>query len=259
MAMVKQSSSRYEQKRIERLESEIRAAQQSGISTDQIKQIVGKVYSAKKHTTEEGNVTRLDVDKWDGEVFDQQEDAVKAHKHVLSPVDTYKQFEGKRSQRFSRPVAKIFLDHPERLEQYNVLRDHRFSRFMAIDIITKVYYKKGNNNGGHEELPQKETHPLDITTQGWQKLLKEHKALFTKIYDIRIHEGLSHLQAINSIFKEMDHAYKATNGKSIFDQIVKIPEQMGFASKDKYTPDFEAKGWKPLLERRYYKRFNQER
>ena len=43
MAMVKQSSSRYEQKRIARLESEIRAAQQSGISSDQIKQLIGKV------------------------------------------------------------------------------------------------------------------------------------------------------------------------------------------------------------------------
>ena len=60
MAMVKQSSSRYEQKRMSRLESGIRAAQQSGISSDQIKQIVRKVYRVKKQDTEEGDVTMLD-------------------------------------------------------------------------------------------------------------------------------------------------------------------------------------------------------
>ena len=120
MAMVKQSSSRYEQKRLARLDLGIRAAQQSGISSDQAKQIVRKVYRVKKQdtekgmpSTEEGNVTRLGVDKWDGKVFDQEQEAVKVHKHVVLPVDTYEQFEGKRSQRFSRPVAKIFLDHPE--------------------------------------------------------------------------------------------------------------------------------------------------
>jgi len=48
MAMVKQSSSRYEQKRISRLESVIRSAQQSGISSDQTKQIVRKIYTIKK-------------------------------------------------------------------------------------------------------------------------------------------------------------------------------------------------------------------
>jgi hypothetical protein len=73
MAMVKQSSSRYEQKRISRIESGIRAAQQSGISYDQMKQIVRNVYRVKKHDTEEGNVTRLDVDKWDGVVFNQEQ------------------------------------------------------------------------------------------------------------------------------------------------------------------------------------------
>lgn len=259
MAMVKQSSSRFEQKRISRLELGIRAAQQSGISSDQIKQLVTKVYGEKKHDTEEGDVTRLDVDKWDGEVFDREQEAVKVHKHVVSPVDTYKQFDGKRSQRFSRPVSKIFLDHPELLEQYNVLRDHRFSRFMAIDIITKVYYAKGNNNGRHQELPPKETHPLDLTTHGWQKFMEEHKASFTKMYDIRLHEGLSPLQASNSIFKEMDHAYKATNGKSVFDHIDKMPDQMGFASKGKHTPDLKVKDWNPELKPRYFKHFKQNR
>lgn len=260
MAMVKQSSSRYEQKRISRLESGIRAAQQSGISSDQIKQVVRKVYRGKKPDTEEGNiVTKLDVDKWDGKVFDREQEAVKVHRHVVSLVDTYEQFEGKRSQRFSRPVTKMFLDHPERLEQYHVLRGHRFSRFMAIDIITKCYSEKGYNKGEHEELPQKETHPLDLTIQGWQKFMGEHKAFFTKMYDIRIHEGLSHLQAINSVFKEMDHIYKATNGKSVFGHIEEISEQMGFASKGRLAPDLEAKGWNPNLKRRYYNRFDQER
>ena len=204
MAMVKQSSSRYEQKSISRLEFVIRAAQQSGVSVDQIKQIIRKVYRVKKHDAEEGSVIRLDVDKWDGEVFDQKQETVKVHKHVLLPAGTYQQFEGKRSQRFSRPVAKMFLDHPERLGQYNILRDHRFSRFMAIDIITKAYYQKGNNNGGLEELPQKETRPLDLAARVWQKLMREHKALFNRTYDRRIHEGLSHIQTINRIFKKMD-------------------------------------------------------
>jgi len=130
------------------------------------------------------------------------------------PVGTYKRFEGKGSQRFSRPVTKIFLDHPERLEQYNVLRDHRFSRFMAIDVVTKIYYGKGNSTGKHEGLPASEAHPLVLTTPGWQKFMKEHKALFTKMYDMRIHEeGMSHLHAVNSVFKEMDHAYREMNGK----------------------------------------------
>ncbi|MGA9048467.1 MAG: hypothetical protein WB588_05685 [Dehalococcoidia bacterium] len=259
MAMVKQSSSRYEQKRIERLESEIRSAQQSGISSDQIKQIVGKVYSPIKHDTEEGHVTRLDVDEWDGEVFDPEGDEFKSDKHVAVPSDTYKQFEGKRSQRFSRPVAKIFLHHPELLDQYNLLRDHRFSRFMAIDIVTKAYSQKGNNNGGLEELTPKATHELDLTTPRWQQFMKEHKALFTKMYDMRIHEGLSHLQSINSIFKDMDHAYKATNGRSVFDQIDEMREQTGLASKGKYLPNFKAKDWNPELRQRYYKHFKQNR
>ncbi|MGA2367128.1 MAG: hypothetical protein ABSF74_00935 [Dehalococcoidia bacterium] len=259
MAMVKQSSSRYEQKRIERLESEIRAAQQSGISSDQIKQVIGKVYSIKKHATEEGNVTRLDVDKWDGKVFDNDKDEAGVHKHLVLSADTYRQFEGKRSQRFSRPVAKIFRDHPELLEQYNLLRDHRFSRFMAIDIVTKDYSEKGNNKDGHEELSPKETHPLDLTTQRWQTFMKEHKALFAKMYDIRIHEGLSHLQAVNSIFKDMDHAYRATNGRSIFDRIDEMPVQTGFAGKVKYLPDFKAKDWNPELRQRYFKHFKQNR
>jgi hypothetical protein len=62
---------------------------------------------------------------------------------------------------------------------------------MAIDIITKAYYKKGNNNGGQEDLSPKETLLFDITTQGWQKFMEEHKALFTKMYDMRINKGLS--------------------------------------------------------------------
>ena len=188
-----------------------------------------------------------------------EQKAVKVHKHVVLPVDTYEQFEGKRSQRFSRPVAKIFLDHPERLEQYNVLRDHRFSRFMAIDIVTKVHCEKGNNKSGNADLPPKEIRPLDLTTQAWQRLMKEHKALFTKMYDIRIHEGLSHLQAVNSIFKEMDHGYKTTNGKSVFGQIGEMPEPMGFASKGKYTPAFAMNEWNPELKRRYYRHFDQNR
>jgi transcriptional regulator NrdR family protein len=77
MAMVKQSSSRYEQKRISRLESGIRAARQSGISYDQMKQIVRKVYRIIKQDTEKGDVTtKLDVDKWDGKVFNQEQEAV---------------------------------------------------------------------------------------------------------------------------------------------------------------------------------------
>jgi hypothetical protein len=259
MAMVKQSSSRYEQKRIARLESEIRAAQQSGISSDQIKQLIGKVYSPIKHDTEEGHVTRLDVDRWDGKVFDREQEEIKADKHVVVPADTFKQFEGKRSQRFSRPVAKIFLHHPELLEQYNLLRDHRFSRFMAIDIVTKAYSQKGNNNGGLEELTPKATHELDLTTPRWQQFMKEHKALFTKMYEIRMHEGLSHLQSINSIFKDMDHAYKATNGRSVFDRIDEMPEQTGLAGKGKYLPDFKARDWNPELRQRYYKHFKQNR
>jgi hypothetical protein len=79
------------------------------------------------------------------------------------------------------------------------------------------------------------------------------------MYDIRIHKGLSHLQAINSIFKKMDHEYKATQGESVFDQIEEIPEQLDFASKGKHTPDFEVKGWNPDLKQRYYKHFEQER
>lgn len=254
MAMVKQSSSRHEQKLISDLESEIRAAQQSGISPDQIKHIIDKVYSVKKHDIKEGDVARLDVDKWNGEFFDQEQKTVDVHKHVVLPGDTYKQYEDKRSQRFSRPVAKIFLDHPERLKQYNMLRDHRFSRFMAIDIITKVY-----NNGGHEELSPTKAHPLDLTTPGWQKFMEAHKALFTKMYDMRIHEGMSHLQAINSIFKDMDHAYNAVNGKSVFDHIDDIPEAVGVASKDKHARDFTARDWHPELKRRYFKHFRQNR
>jgi len=259
MAMVKQSSSRYEQKRISRLESVIRAAQQSGVSSDQIKQIVRKVYRVKKHDTEEGNGTRLDVDRLDGVVSEQVQMAAKVHKHVVLPADTYQRFEGKRSQRLSRPVTKMFLDHPERLEQYHVLRDHRFSRFMAIDIITKSYSEKGYNKGGTEEIPPKETYPLDLAAPAWQKLMGEHKTLFSKMYDRRIQEGLSHLQAINSIFREMDRKYRATKGKSIFDQIEGISKQVDFASKDGLSPDFTAKGWKPDLKRRYYKRFQQGR
>ncbi len=254
MAMVKQSSSRHEQKLISNLESEIRAARQSGISSDQAKQIVRDVYGVKNHDTEEGDVSRLDVTKWNGENFDQEEEQVNIHKHVILPADTYKQYESKRSQRFSRPVAKIFLDHPERLEQYNVLRDHRFSRFMAIDIITKVY-----NNGGHEELPPKEKHTLDLTNPGWQKFMQEHKALFTKMYEMRIHEGLSHLQAINSIFKDMDHAYNAVNGKSALDHIDEIPEPVSVVSKDKHAPAFTTRDWPPKLKRRYFKNFRQNR
>ncbi|MHB8085170.1 MAG: hypothetical protein ACYDHZ_05060 [Dehalococcoidia bacterium] len=244
MAMVKQSSSRYEQKRMSNLESEIRAAQQSGISSDQIKQIVGKVYSPKKHDTEEGHMTRLDVDEWEGKVFDPEEEEFEADKHVAVPADTYKQFEGKRSQRFSRPVTNMFLHHPELLQQYNLLRDHRFSRFMAIDVVTKAYSEKA---------------PLDLTTPHWQKFMKEHKALFSKMYDIRIHEGLSHLQAINSIFKDMDQAYKATDGRSVFDRIDEMPEKTGLASKEKYLPDFKARDWNPDLRQRYYKHFKQNR
>jgi hypothetical protein len=259
MAMIKQSSSRYEQKRISRLESGIRAAQKSGISYDQIKQIIGKVYSIKKHDTEEGNVTRLDVDKWDGEVFNREQEAVKAHKPVMLPAGTYQQFEARRSQRFSRPVAKIFLDHPERLEQYNVLRDHRFSRFIAIDVIMKAYSEKGNNKRGHEQLPQEETHPLDLNTRVWQKLMKEHKALFTKMYDVRIHEGLSHLQAVNRVFKEMDHTYRATDGKSVSDRIDGIQDHMGFAVKGKHIPDLKVSEWNPELKPRYFKHFRQKR
>jgi hypothetical protein len=259
MAMVKQSSSRYEQKRIERLESEIRAAQQSGISSEQIKQIVSEVYYAKKHDTEEGNATTLDVERWNGEVLGREDAAVKAHRHVVLPVDTYRQFEDKRSQRFSRPVAKIFLDHPELLEQYNVLRDHRFSRFMAIDIVTKAYSEKGKNNGGHEELTSKKTHPLDLTTLRWQGFMKEHKALFTKMYDMRIREGLSHLRAINSIFKDMDEAYRATNGRSVYDRIDELPEGMGSAGRGNYLPDFKARDWNPELRQRYFKHFKQSR
>ena len=63
MAMVKQSSSRYEQKRISMLESEIRAAQKAGISANQIKQVVIETYRVKKHVTKQGNLNRLDVDK----------------------------------------------------------------------------------------------------------------------------------------------------------------------------------------------------
>ncbi len=156
-------------------------------------------------------------------------------------------------------MTKMFLDHPERLKQYNVLRDHRFSRFMAIDIITKACYKKGDNNDGQEGLYPKATHPFDITTQGWQKFIEEHKTLFTKMYNMRINKGLSHLQAINGIFKKMDIEYKATQGESVFDQIEEIPEQMDFAGKDKHIPDFKVKEWNPDLKQRYYKHFEQER
>jgi len=259
MAMVKQSSSRFEQKRISRLELAIKAARQSGISSDQIKQLVNRIFGRKKHDTGEGDVTRLDVAKWDGEVFDREQEAVKAQKHVVLPVDTYKQFEGNRSQRFSRPMSKIFLDHPELLQQYNVLRDHRFSRLMAIDIITKVYYEKGKKHGGHQRLPSNEKHPLDLTSHVWQKFMLEHKFLFTKMYDLRIREGLSPLQASNSIYKEMDHVYKATNGKSVFDHIDKIPEDMDFAGKGKHTPDLKVKEWNPELKPRYFKHFRQKR
>jgi hypothetical protein len=48
----------------------------------------------------------------------------------------------------------------------------------------------------------KETHPFDITTQGWQKFIEEHKALFTKMYDIRIHKILSHLRLLTAFIKD---------------------------------------------------------
>ena len=259
MSMVKQSSSRFEQKRISRLELGIRAAQKSGISSDQIKQLVNSIYGEKKHDTEEGDVTRLAVNKWDGEVFDREPEAGTIPKHVVLPVNTYQQFEGKRSQRFSRPVSKIFLDHPELLVQYNVLRDHRFSRFIALDLITKIYYEKRNNNGGHQELPTRDTHSLDLTTHVWHKFMEEHKASFAKMYDMRIHEGLNPLQASNSIFKEMDNAYKATNGKSVFDHIDKIRGEMGLAGQGKHTPGLKVKEWNPELKPRYYKHFRQMR
>jgi hypothetical protein len=73
---------------------------------------------------------------------------------------------------------------------------------MAIDIITKVH--NGNGHGEHEELSPNELDYLDLTTQNWQKLMRDHKTLFAKMYEMRIQEGLSHIQAINSIFKEMD-------------------------------------------------------
>ncbi|MGD0856836.1 MAG: hypothetical protein ABSA18_13690 [Dehalococcoidia bacterium] len=259
MAMVKKSSSRYEQKRISRLESGIRAAQHSGISSEQINQLVGKVFGETIQDTEEGSITRLDVDNYNGEVLGLEQAAVKVHRHVVLPVDTYTRFEGKRSQRFSRPVAKIFLDHPERLKQYNILRDHRFSRFMAIDIIKRAYFEKRNSNGGHEDLTPKAAHPLDLTTQGWQTLIEGHKASFTRMHEMKMHEGLSHLQATNSVFKEMDHEYRATNGQSVFGQIDVIPGQVNGANKGKYTSDFKAKERNPELKRRYYKRFQQKR
>jgi hypothetical protein len=259
MAMVKRSSSRHEQKGLARVESGIRAAEQSGISSYQIKQIVNNVYADKKQDTSEGNVTRLDVETYSGEVLDQEQESDKDRNHVVLPADTYKQYEGKRSQRFSRPVSKIFLDHPELLQQYNMLRDHRLSRFMAIDIITKVYHGKGNNRGGHGKLRPEESHQLDLTTPGWQKYMEEHKTSFARMHDMRMHEGLTHLQATNSIFKEMDYTYKATNGKSVFDQIDKILEQVGSASKSKYSADFKAKDWNPELKPRYFRHYKQAR
>ena len=259
MVMVKQSSSRYEQKRMSMLESGIRAAKQSGIYAEQINQLVGRVYGERKQDTEEGSITRRDADNHNREVLDQEQQADKAHKHVVLPLDTYKQFEGRRSQRFSRPVAKLFQDHPELLERYNVLRDHRFSRFTAIDIVMKAHYEKGNNIGGHEELHPKEIYPLDLTSHGWKKFMEEHKLSFAKMHDMRMHEGLSHLQATNSIFKEMDHAYRATNGKSIFDLIDEMPEHMDSAGKGKNTADFKAKERNPELKPRYFKHFKQNR
>jgi hypothetical protein len=259
MAMVKRSSSRHEQKGLERVESGIRAAEQSGISSLQIKQLVNRVYADKKQDAEEGHVTRLNVETYSEKVLDIEREADEEQKHVVSPIGTYKQYEGKRSQRFSRPVSKIFLDHPELLQQYNALRDHRLSRFMSLAIITKIYHKKGNKNDGDEKLRPEETHPLDLNTRAWQKFLEEHKTSFTKMHDMRMHEGLSHLQATNSIFKEMDYTYKATNGKSVFDQIDKIPEQMGSVGKSKYTQDFKAKEWNPELKPRYFKHFKQSR
>jgi len=200
MAMVKQSSSRYEQKRISRLESEIRAAQKAGISANQIKQVVIETYRVKKHDTEQGNVTMFDADKWDGKVFDPEQKAVKVRKHLVLPSDSYEQFEGKRSQRLSRPMTKMFLDHPERLEQYNVLRNHRFSRFMAIDIITNSYSGKGYDKGGHEEIPPKKTQPLDLAANAWQKLMRDHKAMFTKTYDVRTSEKASAIYRLLTVF-----------------------------------------------------------
>jgi hypothetical protein len=83
-----------------------------------MKQIVRKVYRIIKQDTEEGDVTtKLDVDKKDGKVFNQEQEAVEVDKHVVLPVDTYEQFDDKRSQRFSRSVTTMFLDHPERLKQ----------------------------------------------------------------------------------------------------------------------------------------------
>jgi hypothetical protein len=255
MAMVKQSSSRYEQKRMSRLESGILAARQSGITSDQIKQIIRHVYSDEKQDREEGNVTRLDVNKWDGHVFDKEQEATKMPRQVELPGHTYEQFEGGPLQRFSRPVAKMFLDHPERLEQYNLLRDHRFSRYMAIDVITKGYSEKGNKKrlADHPQIRL-----LDLGSPAWQRLLEEHKALFNKMYEVLINEGLSHIQAVNKVFQEMDREYKATKGKSVSALIDAMAEQKDSDTRGKHV-EFKEKKWMPQLKRRYYRRYKQAR
>jgi hypothetical protein len=130
---------------------------------------------------------------------------------------------------------------------------------MAIDMIKRAYFEKRNSNGGHEDLTPKAAHPLDLTTQGWQTLIEGHKASFTRMHEMKMHEGPSHLQATNSVFKEMDHEYRATNGQSVFGQIDVIPGQVNGANKGKYTSDFKAKERNPELKRRYYKRFQQKR
>ena len=83
--------------------------------------------------------------------------------------------------------------------------------------------------------------------------MKAHKAMFTKMYDMRIHQGLSHLQAVSTAFKEMDHEYKTTNGKVVFDQIDKISERVNTTGQDKFTRIFKTKEWNPDLKPRYFK------